>query len=49
MIKFLKLLSDIVDPNYWANKISKKTGLEDGETIETISLSTGGDSSVYTI
>jgi DNA-directed RNA polymerase specialized sigma subunit len=30
-------------------KIHKKTGLEDGETIETISLSTGGDSSVYTI
>ena len=24
MIKFLKLLSDIVDPNYWASKISKK-------------------------
>jgi len=29
MIKFLKLLSDIVDPNYWASKISKKTGLEE--------------------
>ena len=29
MIKFLKLLSDIVDPNYWASKISKKSGLED--------------------
>tara|TARA_B100000963_G_scaffold176268_3_gene153333 strand:- start:7353 stop:7766 length:414 start_codon:yes stop_codon:yes gene_type:complete len=30
-------------------KIHKKTGLEDGENVETISLSTGGDSSVYTI
>ena len=29
IIKFLKLLSNIVDPNYWASKISKKTGLED--------------------
>ena len=29
MIKFLKLLSDIVDPNYWAGKIMKKTGLEE--------------------
>ena len=29
MIKFLKLLSNIVDPNYWASKISKKTGLEE--------------------
>ena len=29
MIKFLKLLSDIVDPNYWASKISKKSGLEE--------------------
>jgi len=29
MIKFLKFLSDIVDPNYWASKISKKTGLEE--------------------
>ena len=29
MIKFLKWLSDIVDPNYWASKISKKTGLEE--------------------
>lgn len=30
-------------------KIHRKTGLEDGENVETISLSTGGDSSVYTI
>ncbi len=29
MIKILKLLSDIVDPNYWASKISKKSGLEE--------------------
>jgi len=29
MIKLLKLLSNIVDPNYWASKISKKTGLEE--------------------
>lgn len=30
-------------------KIHKKTGLEDGENVETISLSTSGDSTVYTI
>jgi hypothetical protein len=30
-------------------KIHRKTGLEDGENVETISLSTSGDSSVYTI
>ena len=29
MIRFLKLLSNIVDPNYWAGKIMKKTGLEE--------------------
>ena len=27
MIKFLNLLSDIVDPNWWAEVISKKSGL----------------------
>ena len=27
MIKFLKKLGDIVDPNYWAEKIGKKSGL----------------------
>ena len=26
MIKFLNLLSDIVDPNWWAEVISKKSG-----------------------
>lgn len=30
-------------------KIHKKTGLDDGENVETISLSTSGDSTVYTI
>ena len=30
-------------------KIHRKPGLEDGENIETISLSTTGDSTVYTI
>ena len=30
-------------------KIHRKPGLEDGENIETISLSTAGDSTVYTI
>ena len=27
MIKFLKKLGDIVDPNYWAEKIGEKFGL----------------------
>ena len=27
MIKFLKKLGDIVDPNYWAEKIGEKSGL----------------------
>ena len=27
MIKFLNLLSDIVDPNWWAEVIGKKSGL----------------------
>ena len=27
MIKFLKLLKNILDPNYWAEKIGNKTGL----------------------
>jgi len=27
MIKFLKLLKNIVDPNYWAEKIGMKYGL----------------------
>lgn len=30
-------------------KIHRKPGLEEGETVETISLSTTGDSTVYTI
>jgi hypothetical protein len=30
-------------------KIHRKVGLEDGENVETISLSSGGDSKVYTI
>ncbi len=29
MIKFLKLLKDIIDPNYWASKIGEKSGLYD--------------------
>tara|TARA_R110000782_G_scaffold189922_1_gene279848 strand:- start:385 stop:615 length:231 start_codon:yes stop_codon:yes gene_type:complete len=29
MIKFLKLLKNIVDPNYWAEKIGMKYGLYD--------------------
>ena len=27
LTKFLKLLSNIVDPNYWADKIMDKTGI----------------------
>jgi len=27
MIKFLNLLSDIVDPNWWVEVVSKKSGL----------------------
>ena len=27
MIKFLKLLKDIIDPNYWATKIGERSGL----------------------
>ena len=30
-------------------KIHRKTGLEDGETVQTISLNHSGDSSIYTI
>tara|TARA_B100001057_G_C22262693_1_gene723823 strand:- start:212 stop:448 length:237 start_codon:yes stop_codon:yes gene_type:complete len=29
MIKLLKKLKDIVDPNYWASKIGDKSGLYD--------------------
>ena len=29
MIKLLKKLKDIVDPNYWASKIGEKSGLYD--------------------
>ena len=29
MIKFLKLLKDIIDPNYWASKIGERSGLYD--------------------
>ena len=29
MIKFLKLLKNILDPNYWAEKIGMKSGLYD--------------------
>mgnify|MGYP001370684460 FL=1 len=29
MIKLLKKLKDIVDPNYWATKIGDKSGLYD--------------------
>ena len=29
MIKFLKLLKDIIDPNYWATKIGERSGLYD--------------------
>jgi len=29
MIKFLKKLGDIIDPNYWASKIGEKSGLFD--------------------
>ena len=29
MIKWLKKLKDIVDPNYWAEKIGNKSGLYD--------------------
>jgi hypothetical protein len=28
MIKFLKLLKNIVDPNYWAEKITEKSGIQ---------------------
>ncbi len=29
MLKFLKLLKDIIDPNYWASKIGERSGLYD--------------------
>ena len=29
MIKLLKKLKDIIDPNYWATKIGEKSGLYD--------------------
>ena len=29
MIKLLKKLKDIIDPNYWASKIGEKSGLYD--------------------
>jgi len=29
MIKLLKKLKDIIDPNYWATKIGKNSGLYD--------------------
>ena len=29
MIKLLKKLKDIIDPNYWATKIGNKSGLYD--------------------
>ncbi len=29
MIKLLKFLKDIIDPNYWATKIGLKSGLYD--------------------
>ena len=29
MIKLLKKLKDIVDPNFWASKIGEKSGLYD--------------------
>ena len=29
MIKWLKKLKDVVDPNYWAEKIGNKSGLYD--------------------
>ena len=29
MIKLLKKLKDIIDPNYWASKIGDKSGLYD--------------------
>ena len=29
IIRFLKKLKDIVDPNYWATKLGNKTGLYD--------------------
>jgi len=29
MIKWLKKLKDVVDPNYWANRIGNKSGLYD--------------------
>ena len=29
IIKFLKKLKDVVDPNYWAEKLGTKTGLYD--------------------
>ena len=29
MVKLLKKLKDIIDPNYWATKIGEKSGLYD--------------------
>ena len=29
MIRFLKILKDIIDPNYWASKIGERSGLYD--------------------
>ena len=29
MIKLLKKLKDIIDPNYWASKIGERSGLYD--------------------
>ena len=29
MIRFLKMLKDIIDPNYWASKIGERSGLYD--------------------
>tara|TARA_B100000963_G_C22245264_1_gene501781 strand:- start:101 stop:337 length:237 start_codon:yes stop_codon:yes gene_type:complete len=29
MIKLLKKLKDVIDPNYWASKIGEKSGLYD--------------------
>ena len=29
MIRFLKFLKNIIDPNYWAEKIGKRSGLYD--------------------
>ena len=29
MIRFLKMLKDIIDPNYWASKIGESSGLYD--------------------